>query len=166
MVDDLLTIQDQEEALSRVYAHAVAARAGYTISEPNFDRDGIDLSIQAGGAMRPAVDLQLKATIGLGEVRDGHYHYPLRRRNYDLLIAETQTPRLLVVLDLPADEAQWMSLTEERLILRRCAYWVNLIGQPESGNAQSVTVRIPTVNVFDVEQLRVLMDRSRTGSLL
>ncbi len=166
MVDDLLTVQDQEEALSRVYAHAVAARAGYTTSEPSFDRDGVDLSVQAGGAMRPAVDLQLKATKRLGSARDGFYRYPLRRRNYDLLITETQTPRLLVVLDLPEDEAQWMSLTEERLILRRCAYWVNLKGQPESSNTQSVTVQIPTGNIFDVEQLRTLMERSRTGSLL
>ena len=63
MNDALLTSQDREEALSRVYARAVAG-AGYVTSDCEFDRDGVDLSIHAGGAMRPALDLQLKATTG------------------------------------------------------------------------------------------------------
>ena len=49
MTDVLLTIPDQEEALSRVYAQAVAARAGYLTANYDFDRDGVDLRIQAGG---------------------------------------------------------------------------------------------------------------------
>ena len=65
MNDALLTIQDREEALSRVYARAVAAGAGYATAECDFDRDGVDLRIHAGGAMRPAVDLPLKATTNL-----------------------------------------------------------------------------------------------------
>ena len=35
MTDALMTDPDQEEALSRVYAHAVAARAGYVTA--NYD---------------------------------------------------------------------------------------------------------------------------------
>ena len=38
----------------------------------------------------------------------------------------TQTPRLLVVLELPADESQWMTVTREELVLRRRAYWLSL----------------------------------------
>ena len=68
-----MTIPDQEEALSRVYARAVAARAGYVTADYDMDRDGVDLRIQAGGAMRPALDLQLKATINLGQPHDGHF---------------------------------------------------------------------------------------------
>ena len=63
--DSLLTAADREEALSRVYARAVAASAGYVTADPDFDRDGVDLRIQSGGAMRPALDLQLKATVNL-----------------------------------------------------------------------------------------------------
>ena len=71
MNSSLLTNPDREEALSRVYAHAVAARAGYVTAVYDIDRDGIDLRIQAGGKMRPALDLQLKASVNLGEARDG-----------------------------------------------------------------------------------------------
>ena len=101
VTDILLAAPDREEALSRVYARAVAAIAGYVTAGTDFDRDGVDLRIQSGGAMRPALDLQLKATINLRASPDGHYRFPPNRRNYDLLRMETQTPRLLVVLDLP-----------------------------------------------------------------
>ena len=53
MTDVLLTGPDQEEALSRAYAYAVTARAGYVTAVPELDRDGVDLRIHAGGAMCP-----------------------------------------------------------------------------------------------------------------
>ena len=165
MNDALLTIQDREEALSRVYARAVAAGAGYATAECDFDRDGVDLRIHAGGAMRPAVDLQLKATTNLTSAADGHYRFPLKRRNYDLLRIGTQTPRLLVVLDLPAEEGQWLTITKNELVLRRRAFWLNLSGSEETENQSSVTVRIPRENVFGIKSLCVLMDQSRGGRI-
>ncbi len=165
MTRGLMTIPDQEEALSRVYARAVAARAGYVTADYDMDRDGVDLHIQAGGAMRPALDLQLKATINLGQPHDGHFRFPLNRRNYNLLRIGTQTPRLLVVLDLPGDKCEWMTMTESELVLRRCAYWLNLKGHDETENRRSVTVRIPSDNLFNVDGLRALMEQSCEGSI-
>ena len=147
------------------YVLAVAARAGYTTAERDLDRDGVDLSIQAGGSMRPALDLQLKATINLGAPRNGAFHFPLRPRNHNLLCIPTLTPRLLVVLDLPRDEGQWMTVTREELILRRCAYWANLFGRDETDNAESVTVPVPERNLFDVSALQSLMEQSRRGRI-
>lgn len=43
MAGTLLTEQDQKEALSQVYVRALAARAGYTTSTPELDRDSVDL---------------------------------------------------------------------------------------------------------------------------
>ena len=166
VTDVLLTGPDQEEALSRAYAYAVAARAGYVTAIPEPDRDGVDLRIQAGGAMRPALDLQLKATVNLGDSHDGHFRFPLKRRNYDLLRIETQTPRLLVVLDLPRNEREWMTVTTDELVLRHRAYWLNLKGYEETANESSITVRIPSKNLFNVESLRMLMDQSRGGTIL
>ena len=163
MSDVLLTVPDQEEALSRAYAHAIAAGAGYITADYDLDRDGVDLRIQAGGPMRPALELQLKATINLGITYDGFYHFPLAIRNYGLLRIETQTPRLLVVLDLPRERDRWMTVTAEELVLRRRAYWLNLRGLEATPNQGSVTVRIPADNVFNVENLHRLMEQSRTG---
>ena len=115
--------------------------------------------------MRPALDLQLKATINLGQPHDGHFRFPLNRRNYDLLRDQTQIPRLLVVLDLPRDQRDWLTITADQLVLRRCAYWLNLQGCEASDNRRSVTVRIPSGNLFDVDGLRALMEQSRQGSI-
>ena len=163
MSDALLGSQDREEALSRVYARAVAAVAGYLTAEPDFDRDGVDLRIHAGGAMRPALDLQLKATVNLRVSADGDLRFPLPRRNYDLLRLETQTPRLLVVLDLPSDPSRWVTIADNKLVLRHRAYWLNLRGYEATDNASSVTVRITRQNLSNVENLRTLMEQSRGG---
>ena len=163
MTDTLLTDSDQKEALSLVYAQAVAARAGYVTEVPNTDRDSVDLCIRAGGRMRPLLDLQLKATVNLERPRDGFLHFPLGIKNYNDLRIESQIIRLLVVLDLPEDEQQWMTITENELILRHRAYWLNLQGYEETANELSVTVRIPEENLFNVESLRTLMEQSRKG---
>ena len=163
--DHLLTERDQEELLSIAYAHAVAARAGYVTAVYEKDRHGIDMRIQAGGSMRPALELQLKATINLRDVDDDYFSFPLPRRNYDLLREESQTPCLLVVLDLPNDQEQWMTVTEDELVIRHRAYWLNLLGWDETTNSSRVSVRIPKQNVFDVAGLQALIEQSRTGRI-
>ena len=51
-------VGDRKEGLSRAYVQAVAAAAGYTLAEQNFDLDGVDVQVRAGGAMRPSLDMQ------------------------------------------------------------------------------------------------------------
>ena len=166
MTDGLLTGPDRKEGLSLVYAKALAVRAGYSVSVPEPDRDSVDLRIQAGGAHRPALDLQLKATTSIGEPRDGSLSFRISIKNYNDLRIDTQTPRLLVVLELPDDEAQWMTVTLEELILRRRAYWLNLQqDHKEIISQKTVTVRIPEQNIFGVETLQKLMEQSRAGEL-
>ena len=75
----------------------------------------------AGGPRRPALTLQLKATADLAEAQGGFRRFRLTIKNDDDLRIETQTPRLLAVLDLPHDEAQWMTVTPEELVPRRQA---------------------------------------------
>ena len=57
-----------------------------------------------------------------------------------------------------------MTLTADELILRRRAYWLYLGGREETEQT-SVTVRIPTTNLFDLEGLTELMDQSRQGRI-
>ena len=163
MTDALLTVSDQKEALSLVYARAVAARAGYVTEVPSPDRDSVDLCIRAGGRIRPLLDLQLKATVNLKRPGDGFLHFPLGIKNYNDLRIESLILRLLVVLDLPKKKQRWMTITQDELILRHRAYWLNLQGYEETANQSSVTVRIPEENLFNVESLRTLMEQSRTG---
>lgn len=114
--------------------------------------------------MRPKLDLQLKASIRLSAV-NGNFAYPLKLKNYNDLRIPTQTPRLLVVLDLPKKRDQWLAVNVKQLVLRRAAYWVSLFGMPEATNETSVTVQIPATNILDVPALVRLMEQSRTGSI-
>ena len=162
----VLTATDQKEQLSLAYVNALAAGAGFATSVPVPDRDSVDLRVQAGGPRRPALDLQLKATAALQMSQAGFVSFPLKIKNYDDLRIETQTPRLLVVLELPADESRWMMVTDEELVLRRRAYWLSLQqGFSERAAQQTVTVRIPESNLLDVDALRDLMERSRSGGI-
>ncbi|MYE00757.1 MAG: DUF4365 domain-containing protein [Alphaproteobacteria bacterium] len=165
MTDALLSPEDRKEALSFVYAQAIAAGAGYSATKPDIDRDSVDLHIRAGGDMRPGLDLQLKATGGLQAPKDSAFGFRLSIKNYNDLRLATQTPRLLVVLDLPGNEEKWMTVDPKKLILRRCAYWVNLHGLGETTNQTKITVQIPETNRFTVEALRGLMEQSRGGRI-
>ena len=132
--DRLLPSEGREEALSRAYAHAVAATAGYTTAVYDYDRSGTDLMVQAGGHRSPGLHLQLKATVNLRPLKatGGElFSFQLKSENHEWLRLDSQTPRLLVVLDMPRVEGEWITITTDELVLRRCAYWLNLHGSPE-----------------------------------
>lgn len=162
MGDHLLASTDIEDVLSEVYVSAIAARAGFTFAKPNLDRDSVDLTISAGGRQRPKLDLQLKGTINLDASKE-EMPFQLKVKNYNDLRESTQVPRILVVVRLPKDADQWLSVSPDQLILRHCAYWHSLHGAPEADVEKMKTVYIPAKNRFDIEALRALMDQSRTG---
>ncbi len=163
---ELLTPADKTEALSCVYVKALAARAGFVTSVPSPDRDSVDLRIQAGGPFSPALEIQLKGTASLDPEKSGYRSFRLSAKNYRDLRANSQTPRLLVVVELPKDEVEWVTVTGEELVLRRRAYWLSLRGAGEEvAGRQTVTVRIPEENRLDVEALRHLIERSRSGEI-
>lgn len=161
--DQLLSQTDQMEALSFAYLRAIAARAGYATSVPDYDRGGIDVYIHARGRMSKTLNVQLKATADLKSTGNGTYVFSLSRNYYDSLRGATGSPGILVVLDMPSDKTLWLSVSCEGLLLRRRAYWLDLGGLPESSNAASVSVSIPEDNVFEVESLRQLMQEAQRG---
>jgi len=163
--DAFLSLNDQMEALSRAFVAAIAAKAGYAMSIPDFDRDSVDLMVCAKGAMRPQIGIQLKATTAIpsGAVE---FSFPLSIKNYDDLRVPTQTPRILVVLALPDDDSQWLDHQAHHLLMRRCAYWKSLRGSPETSNVASVSIPMDTNKRFDVATLVSLMQKSREGAPL
>ena len=78
----------------------------------------------------------------------------------------TQVPRILVVLNLPKASEKWIELTPEALSIRTCAYWVSLLGQPDTTNVETVTIAIHEANLLNEKALIGLLEKSRTGSLL
>ena len=68
-------------------------------------------------------------------------------------------------MGLPIDATDWLTVSADELVMRRCAYWVSLLGRSESNNQASVRVSIPTDNRFDPDNLRQLLDPvEKTGA--
>jgi hypothetical protein len=84
--------------------------------------------------------------------------YDLDVKAYDDLRAgDDNCPRLLVVLVMPEEEADWLAQSPQELALRRCAYWLSLEGVGPSEATRSVRIHIPRGNVFSVEAVRRLL---------
>lgn len=162
--DAILPTGTIEEALSEAYILALAGAAGYTTSKRNFDYDGVDITIDAGGSFRPRVDIQLKATINVS-LKGSSISYFCPKRNYDLLRGPTQTPRILVLFQLPIAKEDWLVVGADEMILRHRAHWLSLKGLPETDNETGCTVYLPMLNRLDVAGLSALMDKSREGKL-
>jgi hypothetical protein len=160
-------LNDLKADLGQAYVRAVAHAAGFFVQESQraLDSDGVDLMILERGVRGVArsirLDVQLKATAE--PIREDSFPVDLSVKNYDELRAAGQVPSILVVVALPADMRDWVSATEQELIVRHCGYWHSLRGAEGSANATSVRVRIPRSSFFHVDQLQAIMERIRQG---
>ncbi len=131
---------------------------------PHVDSDSVDAVISGRGRLTaesvkhsPRIEIQLKASINAEINQDGNFHYALPAKNYDELRADTAIPRLLVLLALPRNEAEWLLHHPDKLILQKCAYFLNLKGLPEKAGIERPTVYVPATNMLTPESLRHLM---------
>jgi Domain of unknown function (DUF4365) len=165
-------INQQKEQFSYAYIYAVASTAGYSfqIAARPLDFDGIDIILAGGmgnGIIRyPRLELQVKCTsrdvVGEEEIR-----YPIEVKNYnDLKVENILTPRLLVVVVVPNNLDNWLIQSQQELCLKYCGYWVSLRGKPPTQNQTTVTISIPTDNIFNVKALTTLMQRIEAGQTL
>lgn len=166
----MLSEQNIESELSYAYLHAVAVRGGFSCShtDRHLDDVGVDAQINEDGRQLAAnssltsfaLHVQLKATRQEPVEQGGRFPFRLRVRQYNHL-RETRlvTHRIMVVLYLPADPAEWLRHSEDALIAKRCAYWVSLRGASVSQNAEYQTVYIPRTQVLSIESLTEIMIR-------
>ena len=161
----MMEIGQRKARLSLAYIEAVAAKAGYQVSEPRVDDDSVDGVLMGREGRRPRIEFQAKAT-ARDVAGSEHIALPLPIKNYNDLRAETIVPRLLIVLTLPDDESLWLDHSEHELALRHCCYWKSLLGQPATANESSVTVRLPRTHQFDSAALTTLMTRVQNGEAL
>lgn len=161
----MLWPNDVKEELSLAYVHAVASRAGFAVETIRKDRDSVDLKIMARGRLHaaatlesPELSVQLKATQrDLPPGEDPYFDLPVH--NYADLSKRTMVPRILVVLFMPNDETQWVTVTDEALTMRRSAFWMSLLGASPSPNATTHRVRLPQNQAFEPVILRDLLTR-------
>ena len=166
-----LVLTDQLEDLSRAMVQAVSAVAGVCYTEPRKDRISRDILFEDIDHGRltdfPIIGAQLKATTQIELLpSDSDFLFPLPLKNYNDLRVTAQVPVILIVALLPKRPAEWMAMTQEQMVLRRCLYWRSLAGEPDTANTTSVSVRIPINQVFDPATLVAMMNRVREGGSL
>jgi hypothetical protein len=159
----VLTKNQVKEELSIAYMHAIAAQLGFSCECPRRDMDSVDIEIKAHGKLSidstiysPEIKFQLKATSGI-DIRGDQIHFALPVKNYNDLRANSMTPRLLVVFELPEDETTWLIHSPQGMSLKKCAYWLNLAGAKETHNKDKKTIHIPLAQVLSPHKLYELM---------
>ena len=159
----------QKEEFSNAFVQAVSAAAGYSATQPSVDNDSIDWTLaQRGGdgnVRSPKLDVQLKATsmIDLDE-EDESFTFSVSLKNYDDLRAENLlVPRIIVVALLPEDVSEWLEVSREQLLLRNCAYWTSVRGEPSSENETEQSISLSTADKFEPESLRDMMQIIEDG---
>jgi len=166
----MLSEQNIEAELSYAYLHAIASRGGFscTYAHRHLDDAGVDAIVHEDGR-RLAVNsqltsfelhVQLKATFQLPAKQDNKFSYSLTVPRYDRLRScRTNSQRILVVLYLPENAHEWLSHSQDGLVVKRCAYWVSLRNAPESANPKHQTVYLPCDQVLSIDSLTDLMRR-------
>lgn len=168
LIGIMLSENKIKEELSIAYVHTIAVNRGYTMDDPvRVDNDSIDVKIRHDGKISndvnikvasPELNLQLKCTTDWTIVNN-EISFVLKRKNYDDLTAKCLVPKILVVLCLPPQREQWVNHSVNELLLRKCAYWLSLKEFPPTENGTSVTVRIPTSNIFSSDQLHDILTK-------
>jgi hypothetical protein len=169
--------KDIEAELSYAYLHAVASHAGFTCSYSSRleDARGVDARVGVGAKLDPKsiledfeIDVQLKATAQQLSVVDNKFSFFFKGiKQYDKLRSEKNgNTKLLILMCLPEDRSDWVSVTPNELLLKNAAYWISLRGAPESQNTTGATVYFPSSNVLTVDALKSLMTLISKGEVV
>jgi hypothetical protein len=153
-------LNDIKERLSVAYVTAIAARAGCQISKLDVDKQSIDATIRPISGRKLCIDLQLKATSS-DCINNGVVEFDLPVKNYDDLRDPHSTAHhYLVILVLDPNQDTWLTLDADALLIRRCAYWLDLSGAPATANTSTIKIAIPITQRLDVTALHAMMKRA------
>jgi hypothetical protein len=158
---------EQMESLQESYFQAVVTAAGCIIFDSKRD-DGIDALIKHRSKEHTKgqdqfLQIQLKSKGALPNPSAGKVSAQFSRQRFELFAeVETSVNKIVVIMHLPTDISEWISVDHDYLSLRHCSYWVNIRGQ-SPGDAKRPYVYAPTSQIFDDIALCEIMSRIGTG---
>ena len=162
----MVSIQHIEESLSISYVNAIVANSGQSFDVRNRDYgvDGSVIRIQRIKDqyidMGPAFDCQLKATIDWSIDQESEsINYDMKVEAYNRLIRRNENstlPCFLILYCLPKNRDEWVNLSEEELILKKCCYFYYLNGA-ETDNTSQKRIKIPIKNIFNSDAVKQLI---------
>jgi Domain of unknown function (DUF4365) len=152
------------ELLSYKYVETISTSIGVKTSATQLDDDSVDITIEKSAGRRPKIDAQLKSTRLDFEILPANaFPFDLKVKNFNDLIPETCSPRILIVYLLPKDDSEWVKHSLKELSMRGCAYWVSLQGREASSNVSTVRVNVPFENVLSPDNLDALLAKVNNG---
>jgi hypothetical protein len=168
----MLTEEHTKEDLSRAYVLAVAAKASVIVNLNNRSHDyGIDGSFHKVSNLKGrrvesgvTIDFQLKAT-SRDIIREDYVSITMDASTNNCLAKRYGQPGcnsvILIVLCLPSDSMEWLQLSEDELILRKCCYWSKI--SAFTSNLSTCIIEIPRSQMFTPEVLESLLERISIG---
>lgn len=161
-----IPLSHMKERLHYAYVNAVAAKAGVNCTKPDNDYGGDliinDVRMLPSGKYSDTGILfqcQLKATTTC-EMYDDYVAYDMDVDDYNKIVTWEGGHMVLVVLDLPKEEYDWIDINENLLWMKRCCYWTFLNGK-ESKNSNKQRVKIPKNQIFDTVAINYLLQYVR-----
>lgn len=115
-----------------------------------------------------SVEFQLKASKNV--IIDEHaIRYDLDVAAYNDLVARSGarycTQAILILMALPEDARDWLTLSEEQLVLKRCCYWTTVTGDL-TGNEQTRRITIARSRLLTPEAVTALLFAVANGDPL
>ena len=157
---------DLMERFQESIVRAIAATAGCNVLQASID-NGIDLHLEheLQGEEEATLKLQLKAVTNGWNAARTHISARMTRKRFERLSRPNPALKsIVVIMDLPSAQEEWLEVDGSFTYARHCCYWVNLAGTPAPGGTGSeVTVSAQASNVFDDQSLCVMMDKIRAG---
>lgn len=132
----MMTEEHIKEAISLRYIELIAAFNGFKTSS-SYPDYGTDLDIkevdfrmendhkrylETGRELK----VQLKATTENSVIVEGDFiKYDLNASTYNDLLSRkhTKNPLILILFVLPSDKDNWLNISDDELIAKKCAYW-------------------------------------------
>ncbi len=169
-----MTDEHIKEQLSRKYIEIIASRMRCIIEDGNIDI-GVDLilhyvkttTFKGRKTYDPTgqrLDIQLKSTTTKSVVETSDFlKFDLEVKNFNQLIRRSHTrvksertnPLILTLFILPENPSKWVEVKENKLILRKAAYWFEpLKNTLLSSNVRTVRITIPKINKIDLNDSR------------
>lgn len=112
------------------------------------------------------IDVQIKATTNI-KSKNGKLIYDLEVKNYrDLIKTDVGTPRILIVYSMPKEKEEWVAVTTEQTILKKCAWWCSLKGNPKTNNKKKIRIEIPDNQLLTSSELLRLIEQVKVGASL
>jgi hypothetical protein len=130
-------LNEIQENLSFSYLHAITSSAGGICSatsrgEDNRGKDARLTFTTDGIITNVDIDVQLKSVRTKLTVNNGKISHSISTDQYKKYTQKSTTPLLFVLFCLPENKEEWLTFTQEELILKKCAYWTGLQCAPSN----------------------------------